>query len=226
MKKIKPITLYAEAVRWIDSKNFLGKTYRDKPAVLMDTDGYEVFCKAQIVGRESVKIEHWYEIEKMPSNRKHSIPFEVIRIVPKSHLTPEQYKNKQSGEQEPPKEKDWEEEILALFKEGHYIALRNTDIHELLLDNTKRERDYSTEERKKYKEIGTITKRMHNNAKLFRISLSRDGRQNNSSHVFYGVDPDAVLSKIEYRGHLKLVQPTEQETIYSLKNTKWDKSNG
>ena len=234
MARVKPVTLYAQAESWVKSDAFKGKEGRDKPVIFMDEEGYESYCKPQFVGRNAVKLNHWYKIERVPAREQYSFFGTVQRIVPNSHLTPEQYSAlpeydaKQSGSKQilPPPVPTLDDDILKLLK--RHIALRNTDIYEMLSGNTKRESDFTKEERQKYKEIGTATKRMHNNAKLFRLSVSRDGRQNNASHVFYGLDADSVLSKIEYRGHLKLVKDQEpkKEPIHSLKGSKWEKLGG
>ena len=226
MARVKPVTLYAEALRWVNSNTYKGKDGRDKPVIFMDEEGYESYCKPQSVGRHAVKLNHWYKIERVPAKEQYNCFGTVQRIVPNSHLTPEEYDAKQSGSKQilPPPVPTLDDEILKLLK--RHAALRNTDIYEMLSGNTKRESDFTKEERQRYKEIGTVTKRMHNNGKLFLLALSRHGKQNNASHVFYGLDADSVLSKIEYRGHLKLVKDPKQEPIHSLKGTKWENLGG
>ena len=221
MSRIKVVTLYAEAIRWVSSENYLGKSSKNKPVIFMDTENCESYCKPQFVGRERVKLNHWYEIDRIPASNDKRIRYQVDRIIPHTHLTPEEYEEKHGNKEIlPPPVPTLEDDILELLKS--HVVLRNTDIYEILSGNTKRESDYTTEERKKYKEIGTFTRRMHREKKLFRLAIIRKGKQGNASHVFFGLDADSVLSKIEYRGHLKLVQ----EPIHSLKGTKWESLGG
>lgn len=221
MSKIKVVTLYAEAIRWVSSEKYLGKSSKNKPVIFMDTENCESYCRPQLVGRERVKLNHWYEIDRKPASNDKNLDYQVHRIIPHTHLTPEEYEEKHGNKEVlPPPEPPLQDEILKLLK--RHIALRSRDIYEILSGNTKRESDYTIEERKKYKEIGTFTRRMHNEGTLFCLAITRNGKQGNASHVFFGLDADSVLSKIEFRGHLKLVQ----EPIHSLKGTKWESLGG
>ena len=232
MARVKPVTLYAQAESWVKSDAFKGKEGRDKPVIFMDEEGYESYCKPQFVGRNAVKLNHWYKIERVPAREQYSFFGTVQRIVPNSHLTPEQYSAlreydaKQSGSKEilRPPVPTLEDNILELLKS--YAALRNPDIYELLSDNTKHESDFTKEESQKYKEINTVTRKLHREGKVFRLAIFRS--QTKASHVFFGLDADSVLSKIEYRGHLKLVKDQEpkKEPIHSLKGSKWEKLGG
>ena len=217
MKKIKnAVIVYAEAIRWIASKNYMGTASKDKPVILMDEDGYQSFCQPSIVGRHSVKLNYWYKIEKVPSNDKYNFPFEVLRIVPGSGLSPEEYAKKNISKPELRREvkeqRDWSSEILELLKNS--LVLQHKQIHTKLTENTKHYSDYEPDEEKSYAFTHGLLKKLHREGKIYCVKFYRQ-EQEKASPVFFGLDPDALLELLEDRKKpvLKEVELKKQERI-------------
>lgn len=223
MKKIKnAVIVYAEAIRWINSRNYMGTASKDKPVILMDEDGYESFCKPTIVGRHSVKLNQWYKIEKVPSNDKYNFPFEVLRIVPGSSLSPDEWKKKDLDKKlkarEIEEKKDWSAEILEILK--NEFVLQHKDIHSRLTKNEKHHSDYTEDEKRTYTLTDTAMKKLHSEGKVYCVKIYRQ-EQDRASEVFYGIDPNALLELFEGRQKPKLVDVKTEE-----RNQMWRKLHG